>query len=232
MTPTFDIGNGSYFGGKNAAGVVHRIINQIPRHDVFVSGFLGRCAVTRYKLPAPAQNIGFDLDAAVIADWRDVPGIDVYKNDFLTALRVLGDSWTPDTFLYLDPPYLLSTRTSGTKYRHEMTDAQHVELLDGIRRLGCMVALSCYDNPLYAEALADWRKIQFPAQTRRGTRIETLYMNYPAPAPDELHDRRYLGENFRAREKAKRRILTIQGKILRLNPEEKARLSDWLRDLL
>lgn len=232
MTPTFPLPPGTYFGGKNAGGVVHQIINQIPRHEYFVSGFLGRCAVMRYKKPAD-YNVGIDMDAAVIAEWREASGDDhnklcLMQYDFL-RIAGFGPLLKKSTFLYLDPPYLPETRTSNNQYNHELTHDQHFELLTKIRTLPCMVAISCYDSHLYWQMLHDWRKIQFQSQTRGGTRTETLYMNYPEPEPHELHDTRFLGSDFREREKGKRRIETIKGKIERLTPQEKARLSDWLR---
>lgn len=233
MTPTFPLPNGTYFGGKGAAGVVHHIINQIPRHEVFVSGFLGRCAVMRWKKRA-RWNIGFDLDATVIAQWREVADdlLELHNNDFLSLPTTLNIFQRPDTFLYLDPPYLPDTRTSNTRYQYEMTADQHRDLIAKVLPLPCMIAISCYDNELYRSALSGWRKIQFPSQTRGGLMTETLYMNYPEPDPMELHDRRFLGSNFRDREKGKRRIETIKRKIERLHPTEAARLSDWLRNLV
>ena len=184
MTPAFDIGPGTYFGGKNAAGVVHTIINQIPAHEVFVSGFLGRCAVMRYKRAA-AVNIGIDLDAAVIAEWREAARqveqtTILIETDFLDWNSLFLQQ--PSTFLYLDPPYPPSTRTSDKTYNHELTHNQHRQLLEKAKTLPCMVAISCYDCELYRhhlDGLPNWRKIHFQSQTRGGTRTETLYMNYP-----------------------------------------------------
>lgn len=231
----FNIGKGAYFGGKSAGGVVHTIINQIPRHKVFVSGFLGRCAVMRWKLPAE-RNIGFDLDPVVIGKWTRALGdrLELHNEDFLEKIRywLYPEVMSKDTFLYLDPPYLPETRSSSTRFAFELTIDQHRELLKTVKRMRCMIAISCYDSALYRTELEGWRKIQFPAQTRGGMRTETLYMNYPEPEPHELHDKAFLGRNYRAREKTKRRITTIQSKITRLQPDEKARLSDWLKDLV
>jgi DNA adenine methylase len=233
MEPTFKLASGSYFGGKGAAGVVHHIINQIPYHQTFISGFLGRCAVMRWKRPA-SQNIAFDLDAAVIAEWRDAAGVDIklYRADFLGFIDLLDELQDEDTFLYLDPPYLPETRTSKNQYNFELTHDQHFNMLNKIRELPCRVALSCYDSEMYQVMLHDWRKIQFPAQTRGGPRTETLYMNYPEPTPNQLHDPRFVGTNFRVRERGKRRITTIKKLITRLEPTEKARLMEWLSDLV
>lgn len=66
------------------------------------------------------------------ADWSDV--LDRYDS--------------PDTFFYLDPPYVSSTRRRGT-YTYEMTDAAHRRLLDRIQSLSAKVLLSGYRNAIY-----------------------------------------------------------------------------------
>lgn len=229
--PTFEL-QGTYFGGKGAAGVVHKIINEIPRHDVFISGFLGKCAVMRWKRPA-SLNIGIDIDPNIIYEWSSVSNdaLHLECKDFLlylTKYRYLKELYNKSTFLYLDPPYLPETRSSGHKYPFELAEWQHEKLLSEALKLPCMVALSCYDSDLYRDYLSTWRKINFRAQTRGGIRIETLYMNYPKPDPSQLHDPRFLGDNYRDRERGTRRISTIKSKITRLTPDEKARLSEWL----
>jgi DNA adenine methylase len=64
-----------------------------------------------------------------------------------------------DVLLYADPPYVPETRRGGG-YRHEMTEAQHRQLLEIITTCKSMVILSGYDAPLYQEYLADWRMIR------------------------------------------------------------------------
>ncbi len=59
----------AYPGGKSGPGVYHRLINLMPPHAVYCEPFLGAGGVMRRKLPAP-YNIGVDMDAAVIAEWR------------------------------------------------------------------------------------------------------------------------------------------------------------------
>ena len=52
--------------------------------------------------------------------------------------------------------------------------------------------------------LEGWLSLSYKAMTRGGfAATEYLWMNYPVPF--ELHDYRYLGENFREREKLNRR---------------------------
>jgi len=108
------------------------------------------------------------------------------------------------TLVYLDPPYLRSTRSSSRSlYDHEMSDTDHVRLLHWCRRAQCMVMLSGYWSELYARHLRDWRLIRFQAMTRGGPAEECLWMNYPEPTA--LHDYGHLGEDFRERERIKRK---------------------------
>lgn len=130
-----------------------------------------------------------------------------------TAARSTGPA---GEFVYLDPPYLISSRRSPHRlYRHEMTEAQHAELLGVAVRIPCPVAISGYWSPLYAEALQHWRTITFTANTRGGRPArEYLWMNYPAPA--ELHDYRHLGNEKRERERITRKVRTWSAGLLRL----------------
>lgn len=106
--------------------------------------------------------------------------------------------------VYCDPPYLMSTRKGGRLYEHEMTVLQHRHLLRVIQGLPCFVMISGYWSKLYAETLRGWNSISFEAMTRGGsTATEWVWFNFPAPI--ELHDYRYLGENFRQRERIKRK---------------------------
>jgi len=77
--------------------------------------------------------------------------------------------WQGGELVYLDPPYHEATRSRPGRayYRCEfMSNAEHRELLALARTLPCMVAISGYAHPLYAESLADWRLVTFPAEKR------------------------------------------------------------------
>lgn len=76
-------------GGKDGAGVVQRLINQIPPHDVFVSAFLGDCAVMRRMRPA-RLSIGIDLDRDNVTRWANAhgsPGWEFHCSDGIEWLR-------------------------------------------------------------------------------------------------------------------------------------------------
>jgi len=61
----------------------------------------------------------------------------------------------PDTFFYLDPPYLPTTRKTSKMYDHEMSCQDHEELVNIILKTKGMVMLSGYQNDLYAELEKD-----------------------------------------------------------------------------
>jgi DNA adenine methylase len=193
----------TYPGGKAGAGVYQQIINQIPPHRVYIEPFLGAGAVLLHKRPA-IVSIGIDSDTAVIQNWNhNQPGVIVTNDDAISFLS--GYPWQGDEFVYCDPPYLFSTRSCKRPiYTCEFGDiGQHTQLLKLLLSLPCMVAISGYQSSLYTSMLATWRTISYQTRTRGGGLVrEWLWMNYPAPV--ELHDYRYLGQNFRERERIKR----------------------------
>lgn len=90
--------------------------------------------------------------------------------------------------------------------------------------------VSGYGNAIYdGSPLASWRTIEFNAMTRGGIAIERLWMNYSAPAA--LHDLRYFGSNFRARERIKRKKARWQAKLAKLDTLERAAIMECLREL-
>ncbi|WP_063045022.1 DNA adenine methylase [Nocardia pseudovaccinii] len=97
------------------------------------------------------------------------------------ALKVI-DAYgrIPEVCLYVDPPYLGSTR-NGTNYAHEMaSDAEHSELLESLLRCRASVVLSGYASELYDTALADWVRVEIPAfngNAASGKRTEIVWSN-------------------------------------------------------
>lgn len=80
--------------------------------------------------------------------------------EHLPALTVLERYDSERTLHYVDPPYVLSTRStmraSKKAYAHEMTDADHEALAEKLHAVSGMVVLSGYDSPLYHRLYPDW----------------------------------------------------------------------------
>lgn len=96
------------------------------------------------------------------------------------ALEVIGRFDSENVFMYLDPPYVLDTR-HGKQYAFEMSDADHAKLLEAICGTRAKVMISGYENALYEEFLAGWKKVVFPSKTAYGgKRAEAIWMNYDA----------------------------------------------------
>ena len=125
--------------------------------------------------------------------WRDtvdmLPEI-VYR---LRRVQIDNDSWEnildrydgEDTVLYLDPPYVQSTRKSGG-YKHEMDDSDHERLIADIQTVQGKVLLSGYDNPIYEKLgweRTDYETTCYSAHNKHSKgkdhkRIESVWYNY------------------------------------------------------
>lgn len=95
-----------------------------------------------------------------------------------------------DVLLYVDPPYLASTRRPGA-YAVEMgSDDEHRELAETLRACAASVVLSGYPSRLYEDLYDGWRRVEFTATSTQGEtagdRREVLWVNREASGPDLL----------------------------------------------
>lgn len=96
----------------------------------------------------------------------------------LPALEILKRYDTKDVFAYIDPPYLQGTR-KGYLYKHEMSNQEHIQLLETIKQHPGKIIISGYDNEIYNSILEGWNKEQKETQAEAGIkRVETIWMNY------------------------------------------------------
>jgi DNA adenine methylase len=125
-----------------------------------------------------------------------VPGyLNGYRDRLLPAAQRLADvsleclpaldliakyGRSPLNLLYVDPPYLASTRSQG--YRHELkSDDEHRELAIALESCRATVVLSGYASPLYAELYDGWHRYEIATTTANGKgdtgRTEVLWSN-------------------------------------------------------
>lgn len=101
------------------------------------------------------------------------------------ALELIRECDYPRTLIYLDPPYVHSTRT-GTRYNLDVDDEHHARLVDTLNQIRhAYVALSGYDNELYA-GLRGFTRYEFTVNTvtgnnERKTKVESIWTNYAPP---------------------------------------------------
>jgi len=190
---------GSYFGSKATSGLCQPIIALMPPHDTYIETHLGGGAIMKRKPPA-LHNIGIDLDPRALARFEcdhRVEKINDCAHRFLAEYAFQGRE-----LIYCDPPYLKHTRTSGRRYRFDYEEADHIALLELLKRLPCHVILSGYPSALYDELLRDWHHLELQVMNQAGVRTEKLWFNF---TPERLFWAGYAGKNFTDRQRIKRK---------------------------
>lgn len=239
-----------FVGSKGNSGLWQRIISEMPPHDVYVEAFLGTGVIMDKKKPA-RSSIGIDADAGapalkaridVVAHYRHIgltfpgcpaSGTHYICGDALAQLAAMRPAMSASWLIYCDPPYLASVRVDAGRryYRHEFdTEAQHRDLISLLMTLPARVILSGYRSTLYDELLTTWRSVTVPTVTRGGKRsFETFWMNYPEPFA--FHDIRYLGKDYRERERIRRKKARWKKNLAAMSRLDRAAVLDAIGEL-
>lgn len=89
------------------------------------------------------------------------------------------------TAWFVDPPYMHETRAWDHRsiYSHELSVADHVELLATLQALSGSVLLAGYRCELYDDTLTGWRRVDVRARAQGNRpRIESMWLNPAAIA--------------------------------------------------
>lgn len=214
----------NYPGGKNGSGTYQQIINEIPPHQIYSEWFAGSSGIYRNIIPGDIAIL-FEKDLSqysnLVSEFSaaaTVINIDTVRHvqlitSFFEILQLLGHS----VFCYLDPPYPITSRSSQKlMYNCELSELDHIALLQGISSCSFPIAISTYPNNIYSNYLSNWRLKKFYSQTRSGRKMEYLYLNYGPTS--QLHDYRYIGNDFRSRELLSKQKRNFISKFENLDP--------------
>jgi DNA adenine methylase len=155
--------------------------------------FLVRCWMahgTRLNAKTGWRNRGSADGGLTYTLWNQVPEriaavieklkyAEIENRDALEVIERYSDD--SDALMYVDPPYMLGTR-SGALYEHEMLrDQEHLDLLDALDKHVGPVVLSGYAHPLYDDRLKRWERVTKQSAVEKGqTRTEVLWLNAKA----------------------------------------------------
>lgn len=165
------------------------------------AGFLVRCwqghgfRTNGYKVGWKNDVVGRERSYA-LKNWYRLPDwcIEIAERlrkvqiENRPALEVIKRFDHDGVFMYIDPPYLLATRT-GKQYKHEMTDAEHEELLKELLQSKAKIMISGYESDMYNDYLKDWNKRTFSSCAEHGKpRKEVVWVNYSVMQQMSLED--------------------------------------------
>ena len=139
---------------------------------------------TGFKIDVYARENSYALNC-----WNRLPGdlldaagrlkeVQIEQRPALELIRKFNHD---NVLIYADPPYLLQTR-GGKQYRHEMTEQDHVLLLDALKQHKGSVILSGYPSEMYDRELAGWNRIAKKSYNQNADqRTEVLWCNFELP---------------------------------------------------
>lgn len=124
-------------------------------------GLATKASVGRWSYTKKDARRGWSLP---VSQWFSaIDGLDAIalrlaevQIEHLDGLDVISRYDTPETLHYIDPPYLMSSRTGGENYSHEFDEKQHISLLSLLKKVLGKVVLSGYASELYSDLLRGW----------------------------------------------------------------------------
>lgn len=136
----------------------------------------------KYAKPATFSR---RVDGRLAAVAARIRGVEIENIDALALIQ----RWdTPDAVLYLDPPYLNSTRVSHSDYATDNGDDEfHVRLISAVSETTSRVVLSGYASDVYDDLLTrakGWSRIDrdvyapTSSSTTASRRTESLWVNF------------------------------------------------------
>ena len=206
-----------FAGAKTQSGLYQWIINLIPWHMVYVEPFAGTGAIYRKKKTA-TRSLLVDKDISYIFN---LPSIQFIEGCGIEVLECRSNFYDDSrTFIYCDPPYVLSTRENRKYYKHEMSDEDHIRFLNVARSLKCNILISGYWSEMYSHLLSDWNCESKIVKNRMNQeREEFVWFNYDKPAVP--FDLQFIGDNSRDRWNLKQKAKRWKSRLMKLSAAER-----------
>lgn len=141
------------------------------------------------------QKTGFKIDvysrerSYCVSCWNRLPGylldaagrlksVQIENQNALDLIRKFNHD---NVLIYADPPYLLETR-KGKQYRYEMTEQDHLDLLNALKQHKGSVIISGYPSEMYDRELHGWSVIHRKSYNQNlDQRTEVLWCNFEIP---------------------------------------------------
>lgn len=161
--------------------------------DFFVRNRMSRQGLSR-DYCNPSKRLRRDMNENVSAWLTAVDGlpefhkrlrrVEVWNRPATKAIEVLDGE---DLLCLCDPPYLHTTRSSTGEYgAHEMTEEQHVELLNVLANMQGKFMLCGYPSELYDQAASEhgWNRVIFEVPNnssgakKKEIKRECVWMNF------------------------------------------------------
>lgn len=134
--------------------------------------------------PNPAKAWSELPDTLMLAN-RRLKGVQI---ECMDAVELIQRYNTDDVFIYCDPPYLFDKGKSYL-YKYEMSEEQHIQLLNMLKNHKGKIMIGGYDNNLYNSILVGWHKEYKETRAEQGIkRMECFWMNYEVQMSLELED--------------------------------------------
>lgn len=100
-------------------------------------------------------------------------GVFIENSDYRELIRRYD---TQDTLFYLDPPYVMATRSCAEQYKHDWKQNDHTEFLELLHDIKGKCVVSGYDHSSYD--VLNWPKVNKDFKTqKRTTKTETLWLS-------------------------------------------------------
>lgn len=224
MTNSIEI----YPGNKKSSGILNFLINNTPEVHTIFELFAGSAAYSSklYTL-ANIKIIVNELSDSVFSQLKNLKMFDnsscelsnINAFERIKILIAWPEKNPSNVLLYLDPPYMFSTRKSLRPiYEHEFSDDDHIKFLNLVWQLhvtGYKIMISHYNCSLYNDMLQGFSTQSTKVMTRGGVVKETIYCNYDI-SQLPLLTYKYLGKNRSERQFIQRQNSNMLAKIANL----------------